>query len=421
MSGRRAFFLPLATTFVVVMGVAACAPAPRHPTGKEHDGMGFVTRAIRPWPTPSAPTRLAFTAESASRVSIYDNALVSLLLLQRGDRANAGRILEALTRLQRPDGSLPFSFDAAHPAEASAYVRSGALAWVGFAAVTYLNTRGDEPGRDAIARMARGAAEYLIERQVANAKDDLRGGLVTGGSGAFVYSFEHGLVRQRFIERKIEWTSTEHNIDAFFFLRALARMSGDARYADAAERIRSSLAATSWSAELGQLVRGVSRGSRDNVLALDCASWGALMWIATGDDARASAAITTAESRFASSDTRTHVRGHKPYATGPLVEDEDVARANGLTGLRWEATDAVWPEGSAGVALALLRSGARDRARAVIAALEPLRDRDGALPAMTLEVPFELDDKPSLAGTVWVELVREELDHPERASLVWPR
>ncbi len=411
-SGCAAVHLMIA----LAAGAEGCGPARG---SAPRTGADLVATSIRPWPNAGAATTLALTTPSSGRASIYENALVALLLSRRGLRLEAGRLLEALAMLQRPDGALPFSFDAGKWREADPYIRSGALAWVGYAGVSYLDADRSGPARDEIARMVHRIAGYLVARQISDTADR-RAGLVTGGYGRLSTSIEGGVLVQRFVPGAIEWASTEHNIDAFFFFRALGRMTGQEEYLVAAQRIEKALLASAWSDELGQFAQGVSRTGSDRTLALDCASWGALFLQAIGDDARARIALESTERRYASRDRRGHA-GFKPYAEGPIVPDEAVARAHGLAGKQWNDADAVWPEGSAGVALAVLRAGDPRRARAILDALEGLRTPNGALPTMTFDVPFEFDQNPSLAGTAWAELVREELDHPDRSPWLWPR
>jgi hypothetical protein len=90
-----------------------------------------------------------------------------------------------------------------------------------------------------------------------------------------------------------------------------------------------------------------------------------------------------------------------------------------LPAATWDRLEGVWPEGSAGVALAALRAGRADRAREILDALAPLQLAGGAMPTFTLEVPFTFDTDPSVAGTAWVELVRFELARPPDRPTLW--
>jgi hypothetical protein len=88
---------------------------------------------------------------------------------------------------------------------------------------------------------------------------------------------------------------------------------------------------------------------------------------------------------------------------------------------RWDDVAGVWAEGSAGVALAALRLGHPQRAKELIEQMDRLRTRGGGLPTFTVEVPFQFDAYPSLAGTVWVELVRDELGREDGREMMWRR
>jgi hypothetical protein len=81
-----------------------------------------------------------------SRSSIYDNAVAAIAFLSYNQQSKAGDILEALSRLVNDDGSLFFSYNTHNswPNQGDhegAIIRSGALAWVGYATVFYLNQR----------------------------------------------------------------------------------------------------------------------------------------------------------------------------------------------------------------------------------------------------------------------------------------
>jgi len=213
----------------------------------------------------------------------------------------------------------------------------------------------------------------------------------------------------------------EHNIDSYFFLRAFGRITGTEAYSAAAERIARALLQRGWAADNGQMVRGFTASAPDPVKALDCASWGAVFLQAAGAKERAITAAAVADAAYGSFDRRSGAHGHRAYASGPLLEDASLREHFGpsLPAPTWDKLSAIWPEGSAGVALAALRAGRAERAKAILAELEPLREKDGSFPTLTVDVPFEFDTRPSIAGTAWVELVRFEIGRPEARATFW--
>jgi len=407
---------------VLACSAPASGPPPRSvdPMTSEREALQFLRGRLVPWPRADGRARIALSDPAARRVAAYDSALLLLVLIRNGARDEAGMLVEGLHALQRPDGSLPFSFVLPAPDEPVPYVRSGAVAWVGYAATEYLDSDRGGPSRDLALSIARRAAAYLLAHQVAQPGDP-RDGLVRGGEGTFRYELDaRGQLRERLEAEDIAWTSVEHNIDAYFFFRALARVTGEATYVSAAARIAEGLART-WNGARGQLARGITSTGPDSVLALDCASWGSIFLGAFGDRERAETAAAVADAAFASTDPRTKAQGHRPQRRGPLIEGELVMRVLGpkLPARDWSQLEAIWPEGSAGVALAAWRSGRVERARAILDALEPLRAPDGSLPTFTVDIPFVFDTKPSIAGTAWVELVRFELRRSPDRPTFW--
>lgn len=409
-------------SLLLACSVPATTPPAARPTPvtAQADALAFLRGRLVAWPEEDGRARIAVSDPTTKRVAAYDSALALLVLIRRGAREEAGMLVEGLHAMQAPDGSLPFSFLLPRPDERIPYVRSGAVAWVGYAATEYLDAERGGPARDRALELARRAAGYVLDRQVTKAGDP-RDGLVRGGQGTFRYELDaRGRLRERLEPEDITWTSVEHNIDAFFFLRALARVTGEASYSAAAARIAQGLART-WNGARGQLARGVTASGPDDVLALDCASWGSVFLSASGDHDRAETSASVADAGFASLDPHTKARGHRPQRRGPLVEGELVLKVLGptLPAKDWAQLDAIWPEGSAGVALAAWRSGRIERARAILDALEPLRATDGSLPTSTVEIPFVFDTKPSVAGTAWVELVRFELERSPDKPTFW--
>lgn len=409
------------------LSVTACAstttmPPPTaagaRPTVDKAEAYAFVTSLIRTWPPGSGTYTLAVSSAQGERVSIYDNALLALYLTRRGERERASSILLGLAELQRPDGSLPFTFAWPTPDPNQVYLRSGAIAWVGYAAVEYLNADRGGPERERIVALAHRVAHYLLTQQ-SNAEDG-RAGLVLGGYGRFAYeAVADGGIRERYVPGPLDWASTEHNIDAYFFLRDLGALTDNGEYVRAAARIREALRTRGWNDAAGQLVRGYQAEGVDPAYALDCASWGAVFFLAAGDRIRAETAFGAAEARYASSYEK--ARGHRPYAHAALLENRALTehlRAR-LPALEWDELEAVWPEGSAGVALAALRLGQAQRARAILDDLEPLRTPGGGMPTFTVVIPSEMDTDPSLAGTLWIELVRFELARSRDQPTLW--
>jgi hypothetical protein len=390
-------------------------------SGLRADATSFLIGSLRPWPRPDSPGLLAVTDPTIGRVGPYDSALVALALVRAGERDRAGRVLMGLAALQTADGGLPFSFTLPEPDPSRRYERSGTIAWVGYAAVEYLDAAAGGDARDEALALAHRAAAYLLHRQIDRA-GDARDGLVLGGVGTIYYTTAGDDVREGFVPGELSWASVEHNVDAYFFLRSLARITGARVYADGAQRIAQALQTRSWNAVHGQLVQGFGADGPDDTLALDCASWGSVFLGAIGEVTRSEEAAAAADGLYATHDARTRVQGHRPYAEGPVIENVGLMRrfASKLPASRWDRLEVVWPEGSAGVALAEWRAGHVERARAIIDALEPLRADDGSLPTATVDVPFTLDTMPSIAGTAWVALVRFELERPIGQPTLWP-
>mgnify|MGYP003450080584 CR=1 FL=1 len=111
---------------------AGAAPLPAAGSSRRGgDPHAFVSGLIRAWPPGAERSSLAVSSPATERVSSYDNALLALYLMRRDERERAGSILLGLAELQRPDGSLPFTFKWPAPDDTAIYLRSGAIAWVG--------------------------------------------------------------------------------------------------------------------------------------------------------------------------------------------------------------------------------------------------------------------------------------------------
>ena len=365
------------------------------------------------------------------RAFTYDQALAAIAFTTSGDLTSASRVLGALARAQRKDGSFWFSYNVQNtwPEEGDhdmAIVRSGAMAWAGYAFAFYLehSPAADDPRRQreraTFTEAARRTADLLLGLRVSDAKALARG-LVRGGHAAVNLGTDAaGKAAESYDDTPIRWVSTEHNIGTFFFLSALGRVTGEEKYRAAAQEIRARVLAVLWQEDLGQFAQGVLAEDKiDRARALDCASWGALFLVAIGERARAERALATAEKIYAARDGG--VEGHRPYSDRPVYLDARVSRLffPEQPPLRWETVPLVWSEGSLGVALAEARLGHAARARKITAQMLKLRQGDG-LRLASRKLPYEMDDSASIAGTAWHVLVEGALREPKKDG-VWSR
>lgn len=385
---------------------------------------GFLASLLIAGPTPRSG--LALSHPDQPMVAAYDVALAALWLLDRGRTTDSGRLLAGLAALQRPDGGLPFSYrlPAPFPADPTrpGYVRAGANAWAAYAAGRWLTAAPDLAStralRETVTGLAIRSTAWLLDRRVQRAGDP-RDGLVTGGEGRYVYSVVGGQLTERFEPGEVAWVSAEHNIDAWFALRAMAKATGDWTYREAAKELGQALVARLWDEQRGQFHQG-ALSAPDPTNALDCASWGATFLAVWGDPGRARRSLEAA-GRYAARDAASGATGYRPYRGRPLIESRAAYdfHKSSLPPGDWSAVEAVWPEGTAGVALAQLRLGDAAGARRTLGGLAPLRDAAGGLPGLTLAIPTEFTTSPALAGTVWEAIVRSEAEGRAGALKLW--
>jgi hypothetical protein len=366
------------------------------------------------------------------RSFVYDDALGAIALTMAKEYRAAEFVLGALKRLVREDGSLWFAYNTQNdwPGEADhegALIRSGAVAWVGYAFTHYLESkiredssflRGD-PLASEFVNAAESIAGYLLANRVTDGAD-VRYGFVTGGTGAHTLTATDGAPGpiEVYSGARLRWVSMEHNIDAYFFLRDLGRVTGNKLYADAAELIGRRLM-TLWSDADGQFVQGIHEsGALDTELPLDGASWGALFLLSLGDGTNARRCIDAMELRF-------HARsgsaaGYRPYASKPVYDDERVNRYFFPRNpkMRWQDLDFVWGEGSLGAAAALIRAGDRAKGTAAIVSLSALRE-GGGIRYASATVPYQFGDYPSVASTAWFVIAVEILKGGREGDAFW--
>jgi hypothetical protein len=367
-----------------------------------------------------------------SKASLYDNALAIIAFSMAGELGLAERIIEAASRILSPDNDLWFTFNTHNSwpnkdDHAGAIVRSGASAWLGYAIVYYLKTRlvenpkllqQDNQAMNHL-KIAQSIADRILARQIKD-QGDLRYGFFTGGEGRYSYrkSVERKGVEEYFIPGPVPWVSVEHNIDIFFFLRDLARISGDKQYQSAATLLKQSILQRAWNETLRQFNRGQRLDGADPVQALDCASWGAMFLQAVGQQTQAEASLKTASNYLVQTGG---TRGHKPYINLLLYEGRTV---NALflpddPQKNWNDLPLIWPEGSLGVVMAQIKMGGRREAVKLLESILKLQDSEGGLPYATENLRFQFSQDPSVAGTAWLVMVISALEDENIQNLFW--
>jgi hypothetical protein len=362
----------------------------------------------------------------------YDNALAVIALTMAGAYQEAELILTALQRNMRDDGSFWFAYNTVNswPNEGDnegAIVRTGAVCWIGYAAVFYLGVRAQEDEffleEDMLTQdfldMSESIGEWVLARQVHDPRD-LRHGLVTGGLGTYRLSVGHrdNRLLEQFSREKITWVSMEHNIDAYYFLRELGRLTREERYKRASEEIKKGLL-TLWRNDRGQLIRGIKGDQTiDDAFPLDGASWASLFMSSIGERAKARRCLETIERNFR---TRSEgLWGYRPYYEEPVFEEGEVNAYfyPNDPDRRWRDMEIVWGEGSLGVAAAYLKIGQAGKAIRILEAMLPL-SVEGGMRYATVEIPYQFSVNPSVASTAWFVMVVEMLRKPELNVFFW--
>ena len=185
----------------------------------------------------------------------YDNALAVVAYTSLGDLASARAILGFLAQYQLPDGSFYDSMFQTNGAVRSATRSSGNQAWVLYAIAFYTHQTGDA----SYLSMADRLANWLIARQDP-ADGGITGGLNSDGSARL-------------------WTSTEHNLDAYFALKLYGVVTSNAFYLDGATRCKNWLLNVGWNAA----EKRFNNGENDPAKFLDGQSLGTIFMNDIGD------------------------------------------------------------------------------------------------------------------------------------------
>ena len=366
----------------------------------------------------------------SGRSFTYDNALAVIAFTMTGHYRQAESILSALNRLSTRDGALWFAYNTHNSWPSAkdhegAIQRTGATAWVGYSIVYYLQKRMEEhenfllqdPLAKQFLQFAEKTANFLARKQVLD-KNDLRHGLITGGSGTYQLKLSKDSkgVKEDFISNSIDWVSAEHNIDAYFFLRDLARITKNSVYKKSSALIRTGLLRI-WDVKSGQFFQGIKKSQRiDRFLPLDTASWGAFFLMSIGEHRKANLSLAATD-RFYSAATES-IKGYAPYYKDPVYENPSInshfyPREPGMT---WNKLRFIWGEGSLGVAAAFAKSGDRSKAQRIIEDIMDLQVAGGIRYSLQ-GIPFRFSTFPSVASTAWLVISTQLLMNPN--DLFW--
>jgi hypothetical protein len=172
----------------------------------------------------------------------YDQALMIQAYTYFGDYERAKKILDFFNgKAERVRKNFVNAYYAGDGGVAEYTVHSGPNIWLGIAALQYIKTTGDS----AYLGLAEGIASSMIELQ-----DEDKGGGIRGGPEAI-------------------WYSSEHNLDAYAFFNMLYKITAQARYARARDRILKWLIEHTY--DLVDIP--VKRGKGDATIATDTYAW----------------------------------------------------------------------------------------------------------------------------------------------------
>jgi hypothetical protein len=367
-----------------------------------------------------------------SKSSLYDNALAVVAFTIENQFETASKIIDAIMRMGGEDGDLFFTFNTHNSWPNSkdregAIIRSGASAWAGYSIVFYLRAMLlSDP--EAIAKSselngylkyAELIADVMMKRGLYDQRDP-RYGLITGGNGSYRLRVNEKLnmVEERFVPGEVLWSSIEHNIDMFFFLRDLGKISDNDKYSSAAETMAKSLLEKGWNEKFGQFNRGQRLDGPDKVRALDCASWGAFLLLTRGEREKAVTALSAAENYRSVTDRG---YGYKPYINKLIYGNRKVNKFYFPSNPRrnWNDVDMMWTEGSLGVSLAHLRLKNNYKAKEIIKEVLKYSSNSGGIAYSSIHIPHEFSVADSVAPAAWLIINLGELEQNKIAQLFW--
>lgn len=344
-----------------------------------------------------------------NRSFTYDTALAIVFYKMQGNHEMSNRLIAGIKPYISNNG-VDFSYDADNGALGIRYIRSGAVAWLGYALVY-----ADE------LELAGQLAEFLLGRRIDN-KNDLRYGLFRGGFGE---------VRQNeFIDTEIQWTATEHNIDVYFFLRDFGlklkpiNQEQSEKYLKIAHDLKAVIVEQLWDKTENRFLRGISESGQDREKVLDAQTWGALFLYAIGNKDLAIKALDFARANFKASNKKILTLLDDPSRLNCMYNCPDLSISGFKPYLESEeyknSPNIVWTEGTLGYILAAHRlkvptinewQGMQSLSRCSVSGglLQATETRN--------QIPYEIHTWESAASTLWSLFVITDKTLPETKRL----
>jgi hypothetical protein len=340
----------------------------------------------------------------------YDVAISAILFKMLARFEKSVGILSKLEGFISPVNGIDFSYDANDGPLGTRYVRSGAVAWLGYSFV-YSNRL----------RSAQILANFLLTRRVST-PDDPRNGLFRGGFGK--------IKKNGFIEKEIEWISTEHNIDAYFLFRDLGvklkifHPQNASYYSSVARDLKTSILEKLWNSKESFFYRGINEKGIDKETPLDVQTWGALFLRAIGHEEKARLALKFAKKNFflknilVQKDLNDKTKFNCQYecASIPLMGFKPYLESSEYK----KSPNLIWSEGTYGYSLAAKRLGIQDPELDISQKkLESCNLYGGVLQTTQTESnpPYEFHSWESTASTVWSLFYSLDSKFPERLRL----
>lgn len=349
-----------------------------------------------------------------SKSFLYDNALSLIAFTMIGHNKEAWKIINALMRTSK-DGLFFFNYNTHNTWPTSdkdegILVRNGASAWMVYALTFFLqaNLKKDPkfltlPEVKPLIPFLKMAVDKILNYRY-NVKNYALNGYISGGWGNYKLTVNKaGKAEEVYSATRIPWISIEHSIDIYFMFKALLSLNlAEFNYLkEPYEFYRDNLVKDFWNDKTKQFNRGWSKSAKDEALALDAASWGAIYLQSIGRKDLAKLALKSTKNY---ENWRSLPRGHIPYLNMTIHEDAGINRHfyPEDPDKTWNKLDFSWWEGTFGVLLAYRKvHGKHPGIDKKLLDFLKVQQKDGSFLYATQEIPFQFSPYPSVASTAW--------------------